>query len=250
MRPWKSLTGNGAVVKRKYPVGATVVAEQVVCDDLTGVAGPPASVNDTTEAIGITLEAATYSTVQGAGFASASIAIAPFHVFLGPVSGGATAGTALAFKLDGNLLTNSTASAGGTVISDTNVGTSEYVGGIMVGLTGNNRGQWRRITAHTDNVSETVTEPFNSAVAVGDTYLRTFGIGMIGMEITTNYVEFMGTEAAGEDLPDTGYHRSEGLRVEGQELVDPASSIDILNPTAPTVDVLFLFTDHALNSLA
>lgn len=240
---------DGAIPTRKYAIGNTVTAGQVVCVTATGVAGNPASVNDYTEAIGVSLEAATYSTTQNAAYVNAEMSWHPMTLYRGQVSGGAAASTAFAETTDGNLLTNTSASSGGTVITDGDVGTSEFVGGYAVGLTGANAGQVRRITAHSDNTSTTVTEPFNSAIAVGDTFLRTFAPGLQGLELTTNFQQFNGTPGAGVDLPDTGHAGTHAILIDGQR-VDQGLKCTVLNATNPVVEVEFILIDHYLNSVA
>jgi hypothetical protein len=80
------------------------------------------------------------------------------------MSGGAAAGTAL------TLLSNTAASAGGTVVSDTDVSANDMTGGTLVCISGANVGESRMITAQTVSVSVTVTVPFPRAIAVGDEF--------------------------------------------------------------------------------
>lgn len=251
MQVKSSLAGNGAVIERPLEIGATVVTDQVVCSDANIYAevGAPASVNDYTEAHGVTLEAGTYAATQANGSQRVRVALSPFHTYIGKCSGGVTAGTDLAFALDSNLLTNSTLSAAGTVISDTNVGTSEFAGGLVVGLTGGNKGRARIITSHIDNTSTTVTKPFTDDLAVNDTFVRTFGRGNQGLELTTNFVEFNMVPGAGVDLPDTGHAVVTDVYIDGFKVVN-FQHVEVLNTTQPAVEVEFVFIDHAFNSVA
>lgn len=242
---------NGVLATRKYLIGATVVAKQVVCYAQAagnGVLGAPASVNDYTEAVGITQEAGTYSTTQGSGGVVVECSYDPMQVMKGKVSGGTAADTAQVDGTDGTLLTNSTASAGGVLISDADVGTSEYVGGYVVGLTGANAGHVRVIDAHSDNTSTTVDDPFDNALAVNDTFLRTFAPFIQGMELTTNFVQFNGRTGAGVDLPDTGHGVCLGVYIDGQTAI--VQGLDIRNATNPLIEVEFMFIDHVANSVA
>ena len=203
----------GAPSSRRFRIGASIVIDQIVCHDETaaqiGEILDPATVNDYSEGLGVALEAGTYTTTQGTGTASADVLVrctyAPNQLIKARCSGGVTVNTALDGALNGNVLTNTSASAGGTVVSDTDVGTSEFVGGYLYGLTGQNAGQRRVITSHSDNTSTTVTVPFDYAIAVNDTLLRTFGILDQGHELTTDYTQFNMVPGAAVDLPDTGH---------------------------------------------
>jgi len=247
----KTINGGDAWTRR-YLTGVTVVKEQVVCVPAlggNGVIGAPASVNDYSEALGITTEAVTYSTTQGSAGNLCEIVCAPFAIFKGKVSGGATADTAFALSLDNALLLNSTTEAAGATVADTNVGTSEYVGGYLVGLSGANKGFVRVIDSHTDNTSTVVDDVFDNDITAGDTFLRTFSPAMgQGMELTTNFVQFNGVTSAGVDLPDTGHGVCVGVKVDGQ----PADTgfVQIRNATAPEVEVELILIDHYFNSVA
>ncbi len=206
--------GNTSVPTRRFTIGTTVVADQVVVFDPVasniGEISDPASVNDYSGMVGVTLEAGTASTTQGTGTSSANVLVrttfGPFLKYMGRASGATTTGTALGVILDGALLTNSSASAGGIVVSDTNVGTSDYIGGWMYARSGLNKGSRRKIASHSDNTSETVTVPFDYALAAGDTFLRTFAFGNQGLELTaTTFSEFNALMGAGVNLPDTGH---------------------------------------------
>ena len=243
------VSGASALPTRRFAIGASLVADQVVCKDETAAQLAeildPATVNDYSEALGVAMEAGTYTTTQGTGADSADRYVRctfhPFQLIRGRCSGGVTGGTALAEALDGNLLTNTSASAGGIVVSDTDVGTSDFIGGYMWSLSGQNRGKRRIITSHLDNTSETVTVPFDYALAVNDTFVRTFGFGNQGLELTTNYLQFNMVPGAAVNLPDTGH------------AIVWEVELDINNqgtPTAPIVDAIWQFSDHIFNSLA
>lgn len=246
-----TLGSAGALPTRRFRIGSSIAANQVVCKDTTAAQLAeildPATVNDYSEGLGVSLEAGTYTTVQGTGSSSADVLVSctytPNQLVRGRCSGGVTASTALAEATDGNLLTNTAASAGGTVVSDADVGTSDFIAGYMFALSGQNKGQRRIITSHSDNTSETVTAPFDYALAVNDTFLRTFGFGNQGLELTTSFTQFNMVPGAGVDLPDTGH------------AIVWEVDIDIYGrsggtPTAPVVNVAWFFSDHIFNSLA
>lgn len=244
---------------RRFLVGATVVAGQVVCVDNSNnyaEVGAPSSVNDGSEQIGITEDAATYTATQGSAYASTLVHYSPLVLYTGRCWGGVTAGTALATATDGNILANDSASAGGTTVTETAVGTSEFVTGWLVGLSGANKGSARIISTHTDNTSTAVTPAFSSAIAVGDTFLRAFGTGNQGLEFCTDFTSFNMKPGAGVDLPDTGTNIVINMYVDESLLpgigkVSGAdSSINIISATAPVVEAECIAADHAFNSLA
>lgn len=252
MRPSRNLGGGSEVWARQYVIGATVVHGQVVCKDANvyGVAGAPASVNDYTEALGVVTGAgATYAAAQATAPARTAVALAALATFRGKCSGGTAADTAFAAATDGNLLTQGTAETAGTTVTDANVGTSEFVGGFLVGLTGANAGKYRVITTHTDNTSTVVTLPFTGDIAAGDTFIRTFGEALQGLELTTNFVQFNMKPGAGVDLPDTGHGCVVAVYVDDSELLDP-NFVNLRNPSDPQVEVEIVFIDHAFNSVA
>ena len=252
MEPYGNVLGlSGALPTRRFKIGASIVADQVVCKDETAAQIAeildPATVNDYSEGIGVAMEAGTYTTTQGTGTSSADVLVrctySPFQLIRGRCSAGVTASTAFTEALDGNLLTNTAASAGGTVISDTDVGTSDFIGGYAYALSGQNKGQRRVITSHSDNVSETVTVPFDYALAVNDTLLRTFGFGNQGLELTTNYVQFNMVPGAAVNLPDTGHAIVWDVEID-------IYGLDGGTATAPVVHTVWAFSDHVFNSLA
>ena len=251
-----SLTGMSSPLVRKFIIGDTVNQYQLACwAGLAGngVLGDPASVNDYSEAIGVTQEAGTYSTTQGSGGQMVECTYDPLGVIHGHVSGGTAADTDWTDATDGNLMKNTSASSGGTVLSDADVGTSEFIGGYLIGLTGNNANQVRVIDSHSDNTSETVDDPFDSAIAVNDTFLRTFADGLQGIELTTNFVQFMGDAVAGVDLPDTGHSAVIAVYCEQQPVYTERSEnphANVINKTNPRIDIDVVLIDHMFNSIA
>lgn len=263
MAQWaKNLYGEINCLLKNYKIGATVVAGQLVCVDNTNnyaEVGAPASVNDYTEAIGTTTQAGTYSTTQGTASSSAEVLVEvecdPFGLFKFRLSGGTASGTAWVDGTDGNLLTGTTANTAGTTVADTDVGTSEYVTGTLLGLTGSNAGQSRVITTHTDNTSEVVTVPFDYTIAATDTLLRCAGRNTQGHELTTDYTQINGRTGAGVDLPDTGHGVIHDLLVDGNSIGgtghQPKPKVQVpASTTDPRVEALVALVDHAWNSVA
>lgn len=257
MIPSGSFSGAG-LMTRRFRIGATIVDQQITCIDTTagrlGTILDPATVNDYTEAVGVALEGGTYTTTQGTGSSTANVMVkstfSPLQLVRGRLNGGVTADTAFVEATDGNLLTNTSASAGGTVITDADVGTSEYVGGYAIALTGQNAGQVRIITSHSDNTSTTVTVPFDYAIAVGDTFLRTFAIGNQGLELTTSYTQFNSRTGAAVDIPDTGSGIIVDVWIDGTTVEGFNGQASIVSTTAPYAEAVIVFADHAFNSLA
>jgi hypothetical protein len=253
MYPSGSLSGEAGQIVRPLVIGATISEGQIVCQDSTnqyGTVGDPAGVNDLTEAFGVSLEAATYTATQGSAFVRARCSIAPLTLFRAKCSGGTTADTDLAETTDGNLLTNTTASAGGTVITDADVGSSDFLlGGIAVGLTGNNAGSWRYLSVHTDATSTAVNAAFSSAIAVGDTFVRCYGTGVASTEVTDDYTQVNIKHNAGENIPQTGHAAIVDCYIDGVKLVDPENA-HVENTTQPVVEVDLILYDHVWNSIA
>ena len=243
-------SGTSALVTRKYKIGVTISKDAVVVTDRTaarlGHILDPTSATDYADAVGIALQDGTYSTTQGVGTASANIevevSISPFSINRGRISGTAAESGAFSAGLDGNLLTNSTAETAGTVVADTDVGTSEFVGGSLFALTGaNGGGNMRIITSHVDNTSTTVAVPFDNDIAANDTFLRLMGaLDTTQGRLSTLFTQFAGSGAAARDLPDTG----------NSLILDVTLDIsDQGTPAAPLAFAAFIFNDHAFNRI-
>ena len=101
------------------------------------------------------------------------------------------------------LLTNTSASAGGTTITDaTNVGTATTASGTVWCISGNNVGQSRRIITFNSASNIVVTVPFPNAIAVGDTFLQVPwsiepGVGCGNVQSSTLFTQADQTIAAG-----------------------------------------------------
>ena len=198
--------GPGSYTRRFYIEASLSQGQIVAWSGSTGEGDvtDPTSVNDFVGAIGVLLSKdLTYSTVTGSGGVLGDVSADPLQKIEGRVSGTTAAGGG--FTTDGtdsHIITVTAASA--TVITAAGVGTSDAIGGQMIGLSGTNKGQTRRITSHSDNTSETVINPFDKLTASGDTFLRTYSPLQIGVETTSDFVEFAQTTLAGENYPNTG----------------------------------------------
>ena len=177
----------GAAIYRRYPIQASIANPGIVLlgGDGAGGACKPATTTSFADSVGLGLESATYSTSQSAlddpGSDSnigaygtvtgkdmgvvVTVSLRPDLIIRALASGGATEGTAL------TVMTNTSASAGGTLITSTDAQANSMIGGTAWCISGNNVGHARPITGHTASVSVTVTVPFPRAIAVGDTFL-------------------------------------------------------------------------------
>ena len=252
------LGGSATSFTRNFRVGANLTNGQVACM-VNGIVSNPASNVSYANAVGIVMDQtpATYTTTQATGVNTANrfvrVTCHPNQKYIGRVSSAAAAWAAIAAAANGAILTNSTASSGGTVISDTNVGTANYVAGLAIGLTGNNKGYSRVITATTANVSATVTVPFDFAIAANDTFIRTFNIAQLrGVVLTDDFKDFLQT-AAGETIPSnanvTGGTLVVDVYVDGSKACGSDGRVTIINST-PVVEVEGIFSEHVWKRLA
>lgn len=234
-----------AVMTRKFRIGATVTDGQIVIWD--GATAPTGEVTDPTaegaaNAIGITYEAGTYATASPPVFVKCSCD--PFQIIRGRASGGTANNTAFPTSM---LLTQATAST--TVIADVNVGTLEYSGGYIIGLTGANRGHIRKLTSQVDSTSCTVAVAFASTVAVNDTLLRMYAPLIRNIEITATWDQFNALLTGTEDLTTAAANGAPiviwDTYVDDQSCAQ-SNFIGVQNPTAPIVEHAAMFTDHAL----
>ena len=119
-----------------------------------------------TDAVGLALDEATYSTTQGDVEGAVRVHISPTACYKWLVSGGATEGTAAL------VLTNSVASATGATVTITTGETAptNFDEGLLYCTGGANKGLSRKITSVTATTA-VVTVPFPTDLAVGDTFL-------------------------------------------------------------------------------
>lgn len=203
----------GSFVGTKSPamnflLSASLVAGQFVVREATasnaGEAATCASTTSVLNTLGIATDAATYTVSLGAEpneITQANIVRligGPFEVYRIKMAGSSTTGAAISTASPGNILTNTTASATGVLITSANVGTIDMSGGLVKGRTGNNVGAIRKIVSHSNNTSETVTMAFTNAVEVGATFIRTpVSRAIAAIQLTSNYVEANGIIATG-----------------------------------------------------
>lgn len=238
MKFGSSLAGFASPFARKLSISATVVAGQVVMwatASGTALVGDPTSTTSCADAVGFCMEAGTYSTTQATAGVEVMTVCEPYCILQANACGGTASTTALGTTSPANILTNTSASAGGTVVTAAEVGTIDMTGGFMIGLTGANRGAKRIITSDTNNTSATVTVPFTNAIAVGDTFVRLpWSFGTKFVQLTDDFLEANAIIASGTGI---------ATRVWDAFLTDD-------HRTAPVAAVQFLLGDHIFNPLA
>ena len=195
----------GAAYPMKLKLGAAQANPGILMVGGAGTAVgaiPISTTNDGTVPVyGLAIDQGTYSTTQGAAEGIVTVDVRPDLVIRALMSGAATESTAL------QILQTTSASAGGTTITDTDVGANDFDGGTVWGLSGNNMGLSRGITAHTASTSIVVTVPFPLAIATTDEYLfcpyNKTGTGAGGadgagwVQTTTLFTQADATVAAG-----------------------------------------------------
>lgn len=197
----------GASIYLRYPIRASIATAGIPIISVTDTVGvAPATTTSADDAVGLGLDTSTYSTTQAdlddgeAGGAGAyrsysgldmgrmvTVSVRPDLIIKSLMSNGATEGTAL------QLLINTSASAGGTVVSDTDASANDLTGGTIWCISGNNVGHARQISSDTASTSVTVTVPFPRTIAVGDTFLECpyagFGTGASAID-GANFLQF------------------------------------------------------------
>ena len=169
------MSGAGPIIK-KYFVAAgtpdfTVAGAPAVCAAATSAGVLPQAVATVGINLGISLDTAVYTTSQATvlsdGPGVISLVVNPDAVYRLRMSGTAAAGGTLP------LVTNSAASAGGTVVTittgDIDPSSPTMVNGTMICLTGSNAGLRRRVTSVAATTMTTLV-PFPRAIASGDTF--------------------------------------------------------------------------------
>jgi len=255
-----SLAGAGAPLVGRFYIGDTISASQIIAwagDGGNASVGDPVTVNDVGQGLGVNLSGAlTYSTTTGSGGVLAEITYDPLGIIRGRASGTTAAGGAWVIGgTDGNVLTQDSASA--TVLTEASVGTSEYVMGYQVGLTGNNAGHVRVIDSHSDGASQTVDDPFDSVDTAGDTYIRIAAPFVQGMElVATSFDEWSAGAVAGQDIPDTGEFVVYAVWMGGHQIDGAISPNKVRNlfalvdsTTNPSVDYECIFKEHAFGDV-
>lgn len=167
------LSGGGPIVK-KYRVGAgapdfTVVGAPAVAALTTAAGVLPMTVGTIADYVGLSLDTAIYTTTQSATMIEGvvSLVMNPDAVIRLRMSGTAAAGGNLP------LITNTAASAGGTLVTITTgdivPNSPTMLDGTMICLTGANAGLRRKVTS-VAATTMTALVPFPNAIAVGDTF--------------------------------------------------------------------------------
>ena len=227
-----SLSGNKMLVRR-YQVNATFANAGVVALD-PGADNAGVAISTTTsfaDAVGVSLDTATYVTAQQTDGTSAerkiSIILQPDAVYRATLSGGATENTAL------TLYPVTTLSSDGLAVTTATDWTSpEWDEGSVWGYDGANLGQIRKVTS-TSSTAATVTVPFDYDTVVGDNFLRApyNPLQTLTLQTTTNLYQADASIAVG-----TG----------GAVRVIDIIHRDISNEGRTKSEVLFILGDHAL----
>lgn len=212
----RGLYRGGAGLIGQFHLEATVVAGEIQVRNANAATAGEIEDPTTTAAadcLGVTMEASTYSTTQAdfdgmPGYkmsgeeGTVAMVFDPLQVLRLVVSGGATAGTALATGTPANVLVEEAGDATGLTITEGAVGTVDMDGGLVIGRTGGNGGIVRRLTVHTNSTNNTVIVPFPRAIAIGDTFIRVpYSKSAQAVQLTTNFVEANGIIAYGTGAP-------------------------------------------------
>lgn len=169
MQAFKTLYGGGELLL-KLKVGASVsnAGTIVISDTGPNAECIPATTTSFADSYGISLDTATYSTTQAdltTTDRQVTVSCRPDQIIRARMSGSSTTGANL------TLLVNTAASAGGTLITDGDVGSADMTSGTVWCTLGANVGHSRIITTHSADTSFTVTVPFPRTIAVNDEFL-------------------------------------------------------------------------------
>ena len=226
----------GAAHLQKLKLGAAQADPGIImiggAGTSVGVIPTTTTLASTVPAYGLGIDRGIYSTTQGDAEGLVTVDTNPNLVIKALMSGGATEGTTL------QRLINTLASAGGTVVTDTDVLAADMDGGLLVCIAGNNVGLSRSITSMTASTSATVTVPFPRAIAVNDEFFM----------IPYN---FAGTGAAGADGPGwvqttTLFTQADASIASGAGVV--ASVVDLELNGLTDSWVIFILRSHTHNS--
>ena len=227
------LLSGGAPVLKKYQIAATTITGIPLMTPASSAGGlAAATTTSAADMVGVTLDAATYTTTQGTGASSAerlvTVVINPDAIIKMKMSGGATEDTALALQ------TVTTASSGGTAVTTAAEWSNPtYDEGIVWGYDGANVGQVRKITT-VSSTAGTVVIPFDYGTVVGDNFLRApfWPMGTINVQLSTlltqaNAIIAVGTGAEFRvidvilnDIGDSGRTNSFVVVVPGDHLLN------------------------------
>ena len=122
----------------EFKLGASAAAGIIVKVDGTNAYGEviPTTTTAAVDALGLTLNAGTYTATQGETEGTVMVVVNPFAVYRAKISGAATEDTALSAATY-HVLTNTSASAAGTTVTATHAGTN-FKCGLIYMLTGAN----------------------------------------------------------------------------------------------------------------
>ncbi len=191
----------GTPVLQKYQIAETFTNAGVIGTiDVSGEAGVNlVTTANAVDMVGVSHDAGTYSTTQGTGTSSAesvvTFDIRPDAIIRARMSGGATSGTSLSAQ------TETTGETDGLVVTTGATWSSPtFLDGTVWGLTGNNVGQDRKITA-VDGTTGTVDVPFDNNILINDTYLRApfHPHSSVTVELVTDFTEVDASAAISGD---------------------------------------------------
>jgi len=229
------MLGGGAPLKMGFQINATMDTAGIpVLAPGAGNAGVQLSTTTSwANAVGVTLDTATYVTAQQTDGTSAErevdVIISPQAVFRALMSGGSTEGTALALQAVTTATTD-----GLDVTTGAEWSNPTFDEGVAWGYDGANAGQKRKITA-VSSTAATLTVAFDNDHQVGDNFLRApywfLDDGGNNIQTTTLLTQADASIAVG-----TGG----AAKIIDMELRDVAD--DGQNKSF----VLFIFDDHAL----
>lgn len=190
-----------------YMIKATVTeAVPMMRDTAVNVAGEviPVTTTSAVNLVGLALDDVTYVSTQATLAAlplvwpvntanMLRVLRDPFAIYSFNVAGSATSGTALAGTVC--VVEETTGSAGGSLVSGA-VGAVDRSGGYVVGLTGDNAGIKRRISAWSSGASVTPSPAFPFAIAIGDEFVVVpFSKASLACTLTSDFKEMSGVAA-------------------------------------------------------
>mgnify|MGYP001612470419 CR=1 FL=1 len=207
MFPVKRLDGSTSYHILDFKISATMVQDQAAIAEVADTGGgyiTDATTTSLVDFVGSVAGASvrnpdgggagtlTYSTTQADTEGLVRVYINPDIIYKARMSGGATLS-------DLETLTNTTASAAGTTVSDATTPAADMDDGTAWGIVGANAGLSRKITTYTANTSFVVTVPFPRTLAVGDTFhvVPYSPCVSANLQLTTNLVEANATIAFG-----------------------------------------------------
>lgn len=194
-----SAAGGSIVPSLRLKLGATTAVGAPVIDNAAGGAGVgQASTTSWANAVGLTLDAGTYSTTQGDAEGAARVIISPMAVYKWRIAGSATA------SAQAQIVTNSSASTTGATITitsgDQDPSSPTMDEGTAYCISGANAGQSRKITSVTSTTA-VVTVPFTNDLAVGDVFMLVpwtpFDVAGNNLQFTSDLLEANQTIAVG-----------------------------------------------------